>query len=76
MDAFRERGLDFDAYEVGYDADADDWVPGPTVDEMKRRAGDVDFVPQIFVNGHHIAGWKKLEPMKESGEFDRLLADT
>jgi glutaredoxin len=40
---------------------------------MKRRAGNVDFVPQIFINGHHIPGWRKLEPMIASGEFDRLL---
>jgi glutaredoxin len=73
MDAFRDRGLNFDAIEVGYDPQADDWIPSPQVDEMKRRAGEVDFVPQIFVNGHHIAGWKQLEPMLHSGEFDRLL---
>lgn len=76
MDFFRERGLVFTAYEIEYDKEKDDWVPSPTVDEMKRRAGDVDFVPQIFINGTHIAGWKKLEPMIESGEFDKLLQDT
>jgi glutaredoxin len=74
MDYFRSRGLAFDAYEIGYDKEADDWVPSPTVDEMKARAGDVDFVPQIFINGDtHIPGWKKLEPMIASGEFDQLL---
>lgn len=75
LDFFRSRGLDFNARALGFDKEKDDWVPGPNVDEMKRRAGDVDFVPQIFVNGHHIAGWKKLEPMIESGEFDRLLSE-
>ena len=76
IDFFIKRGLDFDARCIGYDKEADDWVPGPTVDEMKSRAGDVDFVPQIFIAGDtHIAGWKKLEPMIESGEFDRLLVD-
>ena len=76
IDYFRSRGLDFTARAIGYDKDKDDWVPGPNVEEMKERAGDVDFVPQIFVNGHHIAGWKKLEPMIDSGKFDELLFDT
>jgi glutaredoxin-related protein len=41
---------------------------------MFRRCGEtVDFVPQIFIRGTHVAGWRKLEPMIESGEFDRLL---
>ena len=75
LEYFSHQGLSFTARAVGYDKEADDWVPSPVVDEMKQRAGDVDFVPQIFVNGHHIAGWKKLEPMIESGEFDRLLND-
>jgi len=76
MDYFRSRNLHFDAYEVEYDAEKDDWVPGPVVDEMKSRAGDVDFVPQIFVDGDaHIPGWKTLEPMIESGAFDRLLEE-
>jgi glutaredoxin len=73
MDYFRERNLDFTAYEVEYDREKDDWVPSVIVDEMKRRSGDVDFVPQIFVNGTHIAGWKKLEPMIKRGEFDEIL---
>jgi len=74
MNYFRSRDLEFTAHEIEYDREKDDWVPSPNVDEMKSRAGDVDFVPQIFVNGHHIPGWKQLEPMIESGEFDRLLA--
>jgi len=75
MDFFRSRKLPFTAIEVFYDAAKDDWVPGPEVDEMKRRAGDVDFVPQIFINGTtHIAGWRKLEPMIASGEFDKLMS--
>ena len=74
MDYFRSRDLPFTAYEVGYDAEADAWIPSPNRDSMIARAGEVDFVPQIFINGtHHVPGWKKLEPMIESGEFDRLL---
>jgi len=74
MDFFRSRGLPFTAHEVCWDPAKDDWVSSPVVDEMKSRAGDVDFVPQIFINGtRHIPGWRKLEPMIDSGEFDRLL---
>jgi glutaredoxin len=74
MDFFRSRGLPFTAREVHWDAEKDDWVDSPTVREMKQRAGDIDFVPQIFIRGrHHIPGWRKLEPMIASGEFDRLL---
>lgn len=74
MDFFRSRHLPFVTHEVHWDSAADDWVDSPTVHEMKRRAGDVDFVPQIFIAGHHIAGWRKLEPMIASGEFDKLLS--
>lgn len=75
MAYFRSRDLPFRAYEVFWDPATDDWVPSATVDEMRARAGNVDFVPQIFIHGaRHIAGWRKLEPMIASGEFDRLLA--
>jgi len=74
MDYFRARGLAFTAHEVFWDSANDTWVPGPTVDAMLRRCGPVDFVPQIFVNGVHIPGWRKLEPMIHSGEFDRIIA--
>lgn len=73
MNYFRSRDLDFTAYEIEYDREKDAWVPSPTVNEMIVRAGEVDFVPQIFVNGTHIPGWKKLEPMIKNGEFDNLL---
>ncbi len=76
MDYFRSRDLAFTAYEVGYDEAKDEWIPSEHVEDMIRRSGPVDFVPQIFVNGTHIPGWKKLEPMIESGEFDQLLANT
>ena len=74
MDFFRARGLPFQPYEVKWDAAADAFVDDAHARDMHRRCGKtVDFVPQIFVNGHHIAGWRKLEPMIQSGEFDRLL---
>ncbi len=75
MEFFRSRGLNFTAHEVVWDGEKQDWVDSPNVRDMKRRAGDVDFVPQIFINGNiHIPGWRKLEPMIEAGEFDRLIS--
>lgn len=71
---FRERSLPFQAYEVFWDEAADRFVDSPHTRDMYKRCGkEVDFVPQIFVNGHHIPGWRKLEPMIQSGEFDALL---
>ena len=75
MDFFRGRNLPFTKLEVIWDGAANTFADGENTREMYRRCGGpVDFVPQIFINGHHIAGWRKLEPMIASGEFDRLLA--
>ncbi len=74
MDYFRSRNLSFTAYEVFWDGDH--FRDTPVKAEMVRRCGDVDFVPQIFINGIHIPGWRKLEPMIHSGEVDRILQAT
>lgn len=73
MDFFRSRDFEFTAYEIGYDGAKDEWLPSENLDEIVRRVGPIDFVPQIFINGTHIAGWRKLEPMIENGEFEKLL---
>jgi glutaredoxin len=75
LNYFKERKLPVTAYEVDWDAERDQWVDSDNVKQMLARAGAVDFVPQIFLHGKiHISGWKRLEPMIESGAFDRLLA--
>jgi len=72
MDFFRSRQLPYTAHEVFWDGEK--FVESEHTRNMYQRCGkEVDFVPQIFVNGTHIAGWRKLEPMIESGELDRLL---
>ncbi len=68
---FRERGVPVSAYEVEWDGER--FVDGEHARELRRRCGDVDFVPQIFIDGRHIAGWRRLEPMIESGEIDLWL---
>jgi glutaredoxin len=72
MDYFKAQGIDFEAYEVTWTGE--DWEDSEHAREMRRRCGpDVDFVPQIFVDGKHIPGWKTLSAMIESGELARLL---
>lgn len=74
IEFFRSRGLTFTAYAVEWDAAADAFVDTPTALEMHQRCNEtMDFVPQIFIGDTHIPGWRKLEPMIKSGEFDRLL---
>ncbi len=71
MNYFRSRGLSFDAREVHWDGEA--FMDSPHTREMYRRCGYVDYVPQIFINGRHIAGWRTLEPLIQSGEIERIL---
>jgi len=73
IEFFVSRGLDFDARCIGYDQESDTWLPSGNLEALEKEIGSFDFVPQMFINGTHIAGWKKLEPMIDSGEFDKLL---
>lgn len=74
IDFFRSRNLDFHAYAVEWDKETERFVDSENTREMYRLCGEeVDFVPQMFIDGTHIAGWRKLEPMIESGEVDRLI---
>lgn len=68
------RGVTFTAFAIEYDAQADEFVDSENTREMYRRCGEkVEFVPQIFIGENYIGGWRKLEPMIESGEIDSLL---
>lgn len=74
MDYFRDNGIPFDAYELTWGGDA--FVDSEhTRDLYRRLGGDVDYVPQIFIDGKHIAGWKTLSAMIESGELRALLGE-
>ena len=42
-------------------------------DEMVRRAGGLQTVPQIFIDGAHVGGSDKLAALDRAGELDRLL---
>ncbi len=74
LEFLRARNLDFNARAVEWDGEAGAFKDSPNAREMTRRCGaTVDFVPQFFIGDTHVAGWRKLEPMIESGAFDRLL---
>lgn len=71
---FRCRNLPVTAHEVEWDDAAGAFVDSENTREMYRRCGrELDFVPQIFINGRHICGWRELEPMITSGEIEQIL---
>jgi len=75
IDFFRHRGVTFMAYAVEWDEKKETFIDSSNTREMYRRcAEEPDFVPQIFIGNVHIRGWRKLEPMIESGEIDRVLS--
>ena len=71
LDFFRAQDVELTTYEVHWDGER--FVDSPNAIAMRERCGEVDFVPQIFIGNRHIAGWRQLEPMIESGEIHRLL---
>ncbi|MDF7825893.1 glutaredoxin domain-containing protein [Pontiellaceae bacterium B12227] len=76
IDFLHKRGITFTAYAIEYDAAKDEFVDSDYTQEMYRRCGGpVEFVPQIFIGGHHIGGWRKMEPLIQSGEIDTLLPE-
>jgi len=44
--------------------------------EMRERAGGVNSVPQIFVDGNHIGGSDDLHELERDGKLDALLGAT
>ena len=74
LEFFRSRGVTFTAHAVEWDGENEKFVDSDNTREMYRRCGEeVDFVPQIFIGDLHVKGWRKLEPMIESGEIDTRI---
>lgn len=71
MDYFNEKGISFEAYEVRWAGTG--WQDDDNSRAMLQRCGNVDFVPQLFINDQHIKGWKTLSALIESGEIESLL---
>ncbi len=42
-------------------------------EEMRRRAGGRNTVPQIFIDGKHIGGSDDLLALEEAGDLDAML---
>jgi glutaredoxin 3 len=77
IDYLHKRGVTFTAYAIEYDREADEFIDSEYTREMFRRCGEkVEFVPQIFIGDRHIGGWRKMEPLIESGEIDQLLPES
>jgi glutaredoxin len=73
IEYLESQGLDFCAFHVEWNEEADRFEDSANTREMYRRCGEqIDFVPQVFVGETHIPGWMKMRPMTESGEFDKL----
>ena len=73
MNWMRSRGFEFEAVEVFWDSARDRWIDDANSRPMLSESGNVDFVPQLFINGRHIMGWRRLEPMIQSGEIEDIL---
>lgn len=74
MDYFDEQGVAYTSYEVF-------WRDGQWADDensraMLSRCGDVDYVPQVFIDDKHIEGWRTLSRLIETGEIAQLLEKT
>jgi glutaredoxin 3 len=62
------KGADY----VDYDVLADSSLR----DEMVKRAGGRNTVPQIFIDGRHVGGCDDLHALDRAGELDKLLRGT
>jgi glutaredoxin len=75
LETLRSKNLSFTAHAVEWNHSEGRFIRTPTVEELYRRCNqEVDFVPHIFINTTHIAGWKELEPLVTSGAFDKMIA--
>lgn len=71
MDYFRARSIPFRSYEIHWSKSG--MVDSEASRELRRRCGEVDFVPQIFINGRHIGGWTALSDLIERGVVDEIF---
>jgi glutaredoxin len=74
MDVLDGQGVAYAAHRVQWNADAGCWVDDEAGRLMVAMCGSPpDFVPQTFINGRRIKGWREFEPLVASGELARLL---
>ncbi len=68
---FRNQGHECKALEVKWQGE--ELLDDENGRELKRRLGQVEFVPQIFINGRHLGGWTRLSELIESGAIRDYL---
>lgn len=62
----KSKGVSFDEIDVTMSAEKRQ--------EMTKRAGGRQTVPQIFIGSRHIGGSDELHALEEKGKLDALLA--
>ncbi len=62
----QKKGASFEEIDVRANPDK--------LDEMKKRSGGKQTIPQIFINGQHIGGCDDLYALDAAGKLDALLA--
>ncbi len=60
------KGVDYTEYNI--------WSKDEYKDEMLKRSGGAQTVPQIFINGDHIGGSDDLHAIDRAGHLDGLLS--
>jgi glutaredoxin 3 len=63
----KKKGADFDEVDVLMDCKARQ--------EMEKRSGGQQSVPQIFIGEKHVGGSDDLQALDRAGELDPLLSD-
>jgi glutaredoxin 3 len=61
---FKSKGVEFT--EILLDDKPEDYA------RLKEQTGHMT-VPQIFIGGHFVGGFKELSQLNENGELDQLL---
>lgn len=60
-----EKGVDIDLQKVDSQ---------PMLRQEMERLSQCTSVPQIFINGQHVGGYRELLDLEEEGRLDNLLA--
>jgi len=62
-----KKGLEVEEIDIVFD---------PAQRETMRRLTQRQTVPQIFIDDVHVGGYDDLKHLEQSGELDKLIADT
>ena len=62
----QDKSLEYEEIDVAFDAEKRA--------EMIQRAGGLRTVPQIFIHGRHIGGYRELAALERDGKLEDWLA--